>query len=65
MPEQQFANVIGRCRMYNHLPNELKAEIPQLLFGDQQMSTVVKDFYSDNSNCRDDKNPWNRCRVEW
>ena len=51
--EQQFANLIGRCRMYNHLPNELKAEIPQLLFGDQQMSTVVKDFYSDNSNCRD------------
>ena len=39
--------------MYNHLPNDLKAEIPQLLFGDQQMSTVVKDFYSDHSHCRD------------
>jgi len=52
--EQQFAQLIGRCRMYNHLPSFLKADIPPILFGDNQMATVVKDFYRDDSFCRDD-----------
>jgi hypothetical protein len=51
--EQQFAQLVGRCRMYNHLPSDLKAEIPALLFGDQQLATVVKDFYKDESFCKD------------
>jgi len=51
--EHQFAQLIGRCRMYNHLPSFLKAEIPPILFGDNQMATVVKDFYRDDSFCRD------------
>jgi len=51
--EQQFAHLVGRCRMYNHLPADLKTEIPPILFGDQQMSAVVKDFYKDESFCRD------------
>ena len=51
--EQQFAQLIGRCRMYNHLPADLKADIPPLLFGDQQIGSVVRDFYKDNSFCKD------------
>lgn len=51
--EQQFAQLIGRCRMYNHLPADVKANIPPMLFGDTQMSSVVKDFYRDDSFCRD------------
>ena len=51
--EQQFAHLIGRCKMYNHLPSEQKTNIPALLFGDQQINTVVKDFYRDNSFSRD------------
>ena len=51
--EQQFAQLIGRCRMYPHLPNSIKADISQLLFGDQMMANVVKDFYRDESFCRD------------
>lgn len=51
--EQQFANLLGRCRMYNHLPTEIKSNIPAILFGDQQMSSVVKEFYKDGSFCRD------------
>ena len=34
---------------------ELKSEIPPILFGDQQMSTVVKDFYRENSFSRDNQ----------
>jgi uncharacterized protein DUF3871 len=52
--EQQLANLIGRCRMYNHLPNEVKGELTPILFGDQQMGTVVKDFYKGNSFTKDD-----------
>ena len=51
--EQQFAQLIGRCRMYPHLPNSIKADISPLLFGDQMMASVVKDFYRDESFCRD------------
>lgn len=50
--EQQFAQLIGRCRMHPYLPNEYKNEIPQLLFGDTQMGAVVKDFYKDSSFCK-------------
>jgi hypothetical protein len=53
LTERQFAQMVGRCRMYNHLPGAIKAEIPPLLFGDQQISNVVKDFYRNESFCRD------------
>lgn len=51
--ESQFAQIVGKCRMYQHLSNSLKREINPILFGDQQMTTVVKDFYNDHSFCRD------------
>ena len=51
--EQQFAHLIGRCRMYHHMPPEYKKDIPSLLFGDQQINTVVRDFYKDSSFSRD------------
>jgi hypothetical protein len=52
--EKQFAHLIGKCRMYQHLPNEQKKDIPPLLFGDQQIGAVVKDYYKDNSFCKDE-----------
>jgi hypothetical protein len=52
--EQQFAHLIGKCRMYQHLPNEQKKDIPPLLFGDQQIGTVVKDYYKDSSFWKDE-----------
>lgn len=51
--EQQFAHLIGRCRMFHHMPVEYKKDIPSLLFGDQQINTVVRDFYKDSSFSRD------------
>jgi hypothetical protein len=53
LTEQQFANLIGRCRMYNHLPNGTKSSLTPLLLSDTQLGAVVKDFYRDNSFCRD------------
>lgn len=54
LTEQQFALLIGRCRMYQHLPKAVQNELSPLLFGDNQLSTVVKDYYRDKSFC---KNP--------
>ncbi|MBL7694832.1 MAG: DUF3871 family protein [Ferruginibacter sp.] len=54
LTEQQFALLIGRCRMYQNLPKTMQNEIPQLLFGDNQISAVVKDYYRDQSFCRNE-----------
>lgn len=53
LTEQQFALLIGRSRMYNHLPYAAKNNITPLLLNDTQLGTVVKDFYGDKSFCRD------------
>jgi len=53
LTEKQFAQLIGRCRMYQHLPKNLQSDIPQLLFGDNQLSAICKDYYRDDSFCRD------------
>jgi hypothetical protein len=48
--------------MYNHLPADVKRNISPMLFGDTQMSAVVKDYYRDESFCRDKSgniNLWN------
>lgn len=53
LSEKQFAHLVGRCRIYNHLPNSLKNDIVPLLLNDTQLGTVVKDYYRDNSFCKD------------
>nr|WP_218033445.1 DUF3871 family protein [Adhaeribacter aerolatus] len=50
--EQQFAHLLGRCRMYAYLPGEEKKSIPQLLYGDSQLNAVCNDYYKDSSFCR-------------
>lgn len=54
LTESQFAQVIGRARMYNYMPNRIKQDIPEILFGEQQVSAVVRDYFKDNSFCRDE-----------
>ena len=52
--EQQFAKLIGRCKMYQHLPKALQNEIYPLQLGENQIGTVVRDFYKDKSFCRNE-----------
>lgn len=52
LSEQQFAQLIGRCRMYNFLPANLRNDIEPLLLSDTQLGAVVKDYYRDDSFCR-------------
>lgn len=52
LTESQFVQLIGRCKLYNYLPTHIKADIPPLLFGDNQISAICKDYFRDESFCR-------------
>ena len=52
LTDHQFALLMGRCRLYQHLPPAIKNTIPPLLFGETQLSAVAKDYYRDESFCR-------------
>ena len=55
LTEQQFAQIVGRCRMYQHLPNHMRSNIPPMLLGDNQIGAICKDFYRDeNFNKQED-----------
>jgi hypothetical protein len=63
LTERQFAQLIGRCRMYHHLPSHIKQTIPEMHFGDSQINGVCKDYYKDNSFCRDDNGDINLWKL--
>jgi len=57
LTEQQFAQLIGRSRLYQYLSSKQKQEIPELLLNDTQISTVAKEFYkSESFGCSSDGN---------
>ncbi|MCK5104882.1 MAG: DUF3871 family protein, partial [Cyclobacteriaceae bacterium] len=47
LSEQQFAQLLGRARLYNYLPGNLKKEIPQLLISDTQVNAIAQAYYTD------------------
>lgn len=52
LTEHQFAQLVGKCRLYQHLPKSEKQNIPLLNFNDGHINTVAKDYYEDNNFCR-------------
>jgi hypothetical protein len=52
LSETQFAQIIGKARLYNYLPKKEKSLIPELLLNDGHINTVAKDYYQDESFCR-------------
>ena len=60
--ESQFAQLIGKSKLYHYLPKLEKLKLPSLLLNDGHMATIAKDYYRDNSFSRDDNgniNLWN------
>lgn len=53
LTEQQFALLIGRCRMYRYLPDEKRRNIPELLFGESHLNTICNDYFRDMNFSRD------------
>lgn len=61
LSERDFAQIIGKGRLYNYLPKKEKSLLPELLLNDGHLSTVAKDYYQDESFCRNsngDINMW-------
>ena len=61
LTQSQFCQLVGRSRLYQYLPKELKTTIPELLFNDSQINAVAKSYLEDEnfrSNIKGDLNLW-------
>lgn len=54
MSDSQFASLIGRAKLYQFLSKEEKRKLPELLLTDSQFNTIAKDYYEDDSFCRNE-----------
>ncbi len=62
LSETQFAQLLGKSRLYHYLPKKEKSQLPTLLLNDGHISTIAKDYYQDESFCRSEAgniNLWN------
>ncbi|MBA4302203.1 MAG: hypothetical protein C0433_19180 [Cyclobacterium sp.] len=49
LSEQQFAQILGKGRLYQYLPKSEKSQVPELLINDTQISRVAEHYYSDRN----------------
>lgn len=63
MSEQQFAQFLGKSRLYQYLPVEKKKSLPNMLMTDTQIGLVAKAYYNDDNfslpNKQDVISMWN------
>ena len=55
MSEQQFAQFLGKSRLYQYLPVEKKKSLPNMLMTDTQIGLVAKAYYNDDNFSLPDK----------
>ena len=53
--EQQFAQIIGKCRLYQYLPKSEKLRIPSLSFNDTQVTAIAREYFQDENFSREAK----------
>lgn len=53
MTEHQFAQFLGKSRLYQCLPQDEKKRLPQLLMTDTQINLIAKAYYQDEDFKRD------------
>jgi len=62
LTEHQFAQLIGKSRLYSYLPHKVRRDLDTVVpISDTQISAVAKDYYQDKSFCRErsgDINLW-------
>lgn len=54
LSEHQFAQLIGRCRLFQFLPYVQRKSIPSLQLSDTQINVVARDYYRDESFSREE-----------
>ncbi|WP_297511184.1 DUF3871 family protein [Flavobacterium sp.] len=63
LTESQFAQLIGKGRLYNFLSKKEKLLLPELLLNDGHLTTVAKDYYQDESFCKNENGDINLWRF--
>lgn len=53
LTENQFCQILGKGRLYQHLPKNLKANIPELQFNDGQFNAMAKAYFEDENFSKD------------
>ena len=62
LTEHQFAQLLGKSRLYHHLTKKQKAMLPNMDFNDGQLNAIAKDYYDSEGFCRNEEgdiNLWN------
>ncbi len=54
LTESQFAHLLGKARMFQHLPIGIKKELQQFPLSDTQVSMVAGEYYQDKAFSRDE-----------
>ena len=52
LTEEEFAHLLGRGKLFNAMPRNLRSGIPNLGVTDSQLSVVAEDYYKDKSHSR-------------
>jgi hypothetical protein len=63
LTEHQFAQLVGKARLYQFLTPREKKNLPTLEFTDSHLSIVAKNFYRDEAFCRGKDNTINLWNV--
>ncbi|NBA84767.1 DUF3871 family protein [Emticicia sp. CRIBPO] len=63
LTDNQFASLMGRTRLYHYLSSGQKNKIPELRFGDTQLGMIARDYYHDQSFCRESDGSINLWKV--
>lgn len=60
---KQFAHLVGKMKMYQFLTKEEKKSLFPLQLTDSQISTVVKDYFTDSNFKKEGNEPINLWQV--
>jgi hypothetical protein len=63
MSESQFAQFLGKCRLYQYLPTAEKKRLPELLMTDTQIGLVANAYYHDGDFCKSEDGSIDLWRV--
>ena len=63
MSESQFAQFLGKCRLYQYLPLQEKKLLPEILLTDTQIGLVAKAYYDDQDFGKGDNRTIDLWRV--
>ena len=63
LTERQFAQLIGKTRLYQCLPPKEQKLLPKFEFNDSQLNTIARNYYKDDAFCRNEDNTINLWNV--